>query len=76
VVASLADGLSAAHGLGILHRDIKPANVLLSAEGTPRLVDFGLVLFIGPQEVTALTRTGTQVGTLQYLPPEAVAGRP
>jgi serine/threonine protein kinase len=67
----LADALSRAHHLGIIHRDIKPANVLIAKDGTPRLTDFG-VAHVASQE--RLTGTGMAVGTMDYLPPEAVNG--
>jgi predicted ATPase len=67
----LADALTRAHHLNIIHRDIKPANVLLSADGTARLVDFG-VARIG--DTTRVTKTGSIVGTYAYLPPEAFTG--
>ncbi|MBC8171001.1 MAG: protein kinase [Anaerolineae bacterium] len=67
----LADALTRAHYLKIIHRDIKPANVLIAADGTPRLTDFG-VAHLGAQE--RVTRTGSIVGTLDYLSPEALSG--
>jgi serine/threonine protein kinase len=67
----IADALARAHHLGIIHRDIKPANVLIANDGTPRLTDFG-VARVESQE--RLTGTGMAVGTLDYMPPEAVNG--
>lgn len=69
----LADALSRAHHLGVIHRDIKPANVMLASDGTPRLTDFG-VAHVASEE--RLTGTGMAVGTMDYLPPEAVNGEP
>lgn len=68
----LSDALSRAHHLQILHRDIKPANILLAEDGTPRLTDFGLAR-IG--QMPGLTETGSILGTLYYLSPEAVENR-
>jgi serine/threonine-protein kinase len=68
----LADALTRAHHLGILHRDIKPANVLLAADGSPRLTDFGVAHFSGQD--THLTQAGTILGTVAYLSPEACRG--
>ncbi len=68
----LSDALARAHRLQIIHRDIKPANVLLAEDGTPRLTDFG-VAHIGGS--TRMTETGSVLGTLAYLSPEACAGQ-
>jgi tetratricopeptide (TPR) repeat protein len=67
VVARLADGLAHAHEHGILHRDIKPANVLLSDEGQPMLLDFGVAedMKLGTGAAAALVG-----GTLPYMAPE------
>lgn len=73
IAIALADALALAHSKGIIHRDIKGENVLLSTEGVPLLLDFGLVRF-DRTEMTALTRTGEFVGTLYVMPPELFAG--
>jgi serine/threonine-protein kinase len=66
----LAQGLDHAHAFGIFHRDLKPANVVLTVDGTPRLVDFGIAAALHAEP---LTTTG-QLGTLPYLPPEVFRG--
>jgi eukaryotic-like serine/threonine-protein kinase len=68
---AIAGALSHVHGLGLLHRDLKPANILLAADGTPRLADFGLV---GRTEGHSLTRTGELMGTPGFWAPELAAG--
>ena len=68
----LAQGLDHAHSAGIFHRDLKPANVILTVDGTPRLVDFGIAAALHAEP---LTSTG-QLGTLPYLPPEIFRGHP
>ncbi|MFP4321289.1 MAG: protein kinase domain-containing protein [Anaerolineales bacterium] len=67
----LADALSRAHLLHIIHRDIKPANILLAADGTPRLTDFGIAYMA---DSPRMTDTGATVGTIGYLSPEACRG--
>lgn len=72
----LADALTRAHRLKIIHRDLKPANVLLAEDGSPRLTDFGIARFGGPNlnQGPRLTQTGMMLGTLDYLSPEACQG--
>lgn len=71
IALDLSDALIRAHRLKILHRDIKPANVLLAQDGTPRLTDFGVAHL---EDEPGVTRTGTVIGTLNYLSPEALNG--
>jgi hypothetical protein len=71
IALDLADALTRAHRLKIIHRDIKPANVLLAADGTPRLTDFGVAHIEGRDR---MTETGAVVGTYAYLSPEACHG--
>jgi len=75
VGAALFDALAAAHAAGVVHRDVKPGNVVLAARRdgveAPRLLDFGLAR---ATSLTALTETGTLLGTPAYLPPEMLAG--
>jgi serine/threonine-protein kinase len=68
--APLAQGLDHAHAAGIFHRDLKPSNVILTVDGTPRLVDFGIAAALNAEPLT----TSGQLGTLPYLPPEVFRG--
>jgi hypothetical protein len=72
--AKMLEGLAHAHARGIVHRDVKPSNVLLAEEdGSVRLLDFGLARL--PQAET-LTAVGDVPGTLAYIAPERLGGRP
>ncbi len=70
--AGVAEGLAAAHEAGIVHRDVKPANLVLDADGTLRLMDFGLARVA---DEAAATRTGEVLGTPAYMSPEQALGR-
>jgi len=66
VALAILSGLAEAHRAGVVHRDVKPHNVLISAEGLPKLIDFG----IAQDAERDLTRTGSVIGTWAYMPPE------
>ncbi|MGW2341289.1 serine/threonine-protein kinase [Streptomyces sp. NPDC001661] len=72
IAAQIASGLAAAHRHGVVHRDIKPANVLLTAERTAKIVDFGIARFT--DAVGTLAPTGKILGTADYLAPERAQG--
>jgi serine/threonine protein kinase len=81
IVAEVCHGLHAAHEakgadgqpLGIVHRDVSPRNVLVGADGTPRLLDFGLARATGQLHQSV---SGEIKGTLAYMAPEQIRGEP
>jgi tetratricopeptide (TPR) repeat protein len=73
----LARAVQHAHERGVIHRDLKPANVLLAADGTPRIADFGLAKQLEGESVGAMgppTESGAILGTPGYMAPEQAAG--
>ncbi|MEV5479399.1 MULTISPECIES: protein kinase domain-containing protein [Streptomyces] len=74
LAAGLAEALQAFHGMGLVHRDLKPSNVLLLDDG-PRVIDFGISKALEDDSGTALTVTGTVLGTPAFMSPEQAVGR-
>jgi serine/threonine-protein kinase len=67
----LAQAMHVVHQQGIVHRDLKPSNVLLTAEGIPKICDFGLAKRM---DEAAMSMTGALLGTPRYMSPEQTAG--
>lgn len=71
ILTQIAGAMDYAHAQGLVHRDIKPANIIVGADGRATLTDFGIVK---AAEGTALTQTGTLMGTPEYMSPEQARG--
>ncbi len=72
IAIQIGEGLNTAHKKDIVHRDIKSDNIMLTDEGVVKIMDFGLAKLKG---VTKLTKTGTTLGTTQYMSPEQAQGK-
>ena len=72
IAEGILHGLSAAHAQSIIHRDIKPSNILITEDGTPKIVDFGLARSVNEEK--QLTAAGEMVGTAYFMAPEQGLG--
>jgi len=70
IMRSVLDALGYAHAQGLIHRDVKPQNILITADGTPRLADFGIAHLVDG----STTRTAAILGSAHYLSPEQSRG--
>jgi len=69
----IAEGIGAAHKVGIIHRDMKPGNILFRADDSIAITDFGIAMTLGAE--SELTMAGSLVGTLLYISPEQIRGK-
>ncbi len=79
ILSQTASALSAAHESNIIHRDIKPENIMLRPDGFVKVLDFGLASMVPrqtPSKTDLLTQPGQLAGTMSYVSPEQLMGKP
>ncbi len=67
IAKQVCEGLAEAHRVGAVHRDLKPQNIMIDAEGTPKIMDFGIARFA---DMDRMTGSGVMIGTPEYMSPE------
>jgi serine/threonine protein kinase/tetratricopeptide (TPR) repeat protein len=72
IACQVAEGLSEAHGVGVVHRDLKPGNIMIDKEGNAKIMDFGIARSLLGK---GLTGEGAIIGTPEYMSPEQVEGK-
>jgi len=73
LAAKILEAIQPAHDIGIVHRDIKPANIMLTTWGTVKVMDFGISRMLAAPRMTT---EGRLIGTIEYMSPERVEGKP
>lgn len=71
IMLQIVSGMQSAHELGIIHRDLKPQNIMIKADGTAIIMDFGIAIV---STETSITQTNTIIGSVHYLSPEQARG--
>jgi serine/threonine protein kinase len=74
IFGEILDGFSYAHSKGIVHRDIKPSNIIIDGNGNPKILDFGIAKILDSD--SRITKTGMKVGSVIYMSPEQILGKP
>jgi|HubBroStandDraft_1064217.scaffolds.fasta_scaffold00190_6 serine/threonine protein kinase len=73
ILLQVLDALGFAHNLGVLHRDIKPENIIIDRRGMVKVMDFGIAYAVGSER---MTREKSLIGTIEYMSPERILGKP